>query len=99
MGCIASKRQQIKDSSNQTMQLSQKQQIQSEEQSKLQMTISLSNSVRASSINNSKPISKQQQMRIEKLLFSKKRNIQSNLFQCPEEEQAYQRTIVRLLVN
>ncbi|CAD8098046.1 unnamed protein product [Paramecium sonneborni] len=100
MGCAATKRQQLKDSSNQTAQLNQAQQIQCEEQSKFQMTKSpLSNSLRVSSVNNSKPISKKQQIKIEKLLFSKKRNINTNLFQCPEEEQAYQRTIIRLLAN
>ncbi|CAD8176382.1 unnamed protein product [Paramecium pentaurelia] len=100
MGCIALKSDQLKNTQKQALQLSQTQQIQCEEQSKLQMTKSpLSCSIRATSINNSKPISKEKQIRIEKLLFNKKSNINGNLFQCPQEEQAYQRTIIRLIAS
>ncbi|CAD8157324.1 unnamed protein product [Paramecium octaurelia] len=100
MGCVASKSEQLKSTQKQALQLSQTQQIQSEEQSKFQMTKSpLSCRVRAPSINNSKPISKEKQNRIEKLLFNKKSNINNSSFQCPEEEQAYQRAIIRLIAS
>ncbi|CAD8181731.1 unnamed protein product [Paramecium octaurelia] len=95
MGCAFQKKKYLKNSEG--FQFRQKQ-LQPEEQSGQQMTKSpLCRSTRTPSTKNSKTISREQQIRIEKLLFGKRRS--TNTPQCLEEEYIYQRTIIGLIAN